>query len=478
MMRRCFARVHRPRRLAAGAAIVAAAIGFAAPSARAGGPLRVHPDNPRYFTDDGSRAILLAGSHTWPNIVDMGPGDPPPAFDFEAHLDWLAGYGHNLTRGWTWEPTRWHTSQMKNRAWRNGDHVVGPQPWLRTGPGLAADGRPKFDLERLDPEYLRRLEDRVGRAGSRGIFMSVMLFEGYGVQFQKEAWANHPFNPANNVNGIDADLDGDSKGIEVHQLVQPRVTRLQEAYVRRVVETLNRFDNLLYEIGNETHPSSTEFQYHMIRFVKEVEAVLPKQHPVGMTYQNKRGKNETLFASPADWVSPNSAGGFRDDPPDMAGRKVVIADTDHLWGVGGDVAWVWKTVTAGNNLLFMDTYDGRVLGARRDEEFDPVRRALGAAVALGRELDLAASRPDRDAASTGHCLAQPGEWYLVFSPEGGGFSIDLTGDSRRFTAAWLDPAGAGRAAGGEVEGGGVRTLAPPSGGPALLLLRRPADGSQ
>jgi len=471
MMHRCCGRVHRLRRSAAWAASVALALGFAVPAARASGPLRVHPDNPRYFTDDGGRAILLAGSHTWPNVVDMGPGDPPPAFDFEAHLDWLAGYGHNLTRGWTWEPTRWHTSQMKNRAWRNGDHVVGPQPWLRTGPGLAADGRPKFDLERLDPEYLGRLEHRVGLAGSRGIFMSVMLFEGYGVQFQKEAWANHPFNPANNVNGIDADLDGDGKGIEVHQLGQPRVTRLQEAYVRRLVEALNRFDNLLYEIGNEIHPSSTEFQYHMIRFVKEVEAGLPKQHPVGMTYQNKRGKNETLFASPADWVSPNPDGGFRDDPPDMAGRKVVIADTDHLWGVGGDVAWVWKTVTSGNNLLFMDTYDGRVLGVRRDEEFDPVRRALGAAVALGRELDLAASRPDREAASTGHCLAERGEWYLVFAPDGEAFSVDLTGDSRRFTAAWLDPAGAGRVAGGEVEGGGVRTMTPPAAGAALLLLR-------
>ena len=94
-----------------------------------------------------------------------------------------------------------------------------PRPaWRRTGPGLAADGKPRFDLEQLEPEYLRRLEARVDLAGRRGIYMSVMLFEGYGVQFQKEAWANHPFNPANNVNGIDGDRDGDGKGIEMHQL--------------------------------------------------------------------------------------------------------------------------------------------------------------------------------------------------------------------------------------------------------------------
>jgi hypothetical protein len=235
MMHRCLGRVRRLRRLAAGAAIVAAAIGFLLPPARAAGPLRVHPDNPRYFADDGGRAILLAGSHTWPNVVDMGPGDPPPAFDFEAHLVWLAGYGHKLTRGWTWEPTRWHTSGMKN--------------------------------------------------------------------------------PANNVNGIDADVDGDGKGIEVHQLVQPRVTRLQEAYVRRIVETLNRFDNLLYEIGNETHPCSVDFQYHMTRFVKEVEAGLPKQHPVGMP-QGGRKEN----ADAAGWASGPPAA-----PPAVTGIETLFS---------------------------------------------------------------------------------------------------------------------------------------------------------
>ncbi len=31
------------------------------------------------------------------------------------------------------------------------------------------------------------------------------------------------------------------------------------------------FYNVLYEIGNETHPSSTEWQYHMIRFIHEYE---------------------------------------------------------------------------------------------------------------------------------------------------------------------------------------------------------------
>jgi hypothetical protein len=45
------------------------------------GPLRVHPDNPRYFTDGSGQVIYLTGSHTWSNLVDIGPTDPPPKFD-------------------------------------------------------------------------------------------------------------------------------------------------------------------------------------------------------------------------------------------------------------------------------------------------------------------------------------------------------------------------------------------------------------
>src|SRR5687767_441463 len=43
-------------------------------STRAHGPLRIHPNNPRYFTNgstnaDGSlKAVYLTGSHTWTNL--------------------------------------------------------------------------------------------------------------------------------------------------------------------------------------------------------------------------------------------------------------------------------------------------------------------------------------------------------------------------------------------------------------------------
>ena len=191
-----------------------------------------------------------------------------------------------------------------------------------------------------------------------------------------------------------------------------------------MIDTVNGFDNVLYEISNENHPPSTQWQYHMIRFIKDYERTKPQQHPVGMTFQYKGGSNQTLFDSPADWVSPNPDGGYRDDPPPADGRKVVLSDTDHLWGIGGNLAWVWKSFTRGYNPIFMDPYDGDILGNRFDPKWDPIRRSMGYTLRYARRMDLAQMRPAGEAASTKYCLANPGRQYLVYKP-GAGDSVTV-----------------------------------------------------
>ena len=151
-------------------------------------------------------------------------------------------------------------------------------------------------------------------AGERGIYVSVMLFEGHGLHASDTPWCwdGHPLNVRNNVNGIDGDPDGDGRGIETQTLQIPAVTAVQEAYVRKVVDTVNDLDNVLYEIVNESGAYSTDWQYHLVRLIHDCEKGKPQQHPVGMTFQwagRRRGKNQTLFDSPADWVSPNPDGG-------------------------------------------------------------------------------------------------------------------------------------------------------------------------
>ncbi|MBI2302703.1 MAG: hypothetical protein HYU66_27670 [Armatimonadetes bacterium] len=458
-----------------GLGLVALAVG-AAP-----GPLHVSADNPRYFADPSGRCVYLVGAHTWSNLKDMGPTDPPTAFDYERHLDFLAEHHHNFIRLWHWELTRYGYGGKTTYAT--------PFPWPLTGPGEALDGKPRFDLAQLDPAYFERLRQRVAMAGERGIYVSVMLFEGHGLHASDAPWCwdGHPFNARNNVNGIDGDPNHDGRGTEIQTLAIPAVTALQEVYVRKVLDTLDDLDNVLYEIVNESGAYSTEWQYYLIRLIHEHERGLPKQHPVGMTFQYHRatpGTNQGLFDSPAEWISPNPQGGWRDDPPPADGRKVILNDTDHLWGLGGNVDWVWKSFLRGCNPLFMDPYHiagDLATGARTwtdhlgrprdtDPRWDPVRDALGQTLRVAERMDLRRAVPHGELASTGWCLADPGREYAVYLPAGGEVTVDLTAAAGALDVTWFHATGGDGVAGGTVEGGARRALKAPFDGAAAALL--------
>ncbi len=523
-------------------------------AARASAPglLRVHPTNPRYFTDgtknaDGAlKAIYLTGSHTWNNLVDMDKADPPAPFDFEAYLDFLQRYGHNFIRLWTWDSVTWD-SRANGKIGKDFVHHVAPLPWARTGPdnrgegvpplrdagilpairgrdalatkeqgqgvpnakyrvgephdalATALDGKPKFDLTKFNPEYFDRLRTRVRAAGERGIYVSVMLFEGWGLSHANrriktaDGWAyrSHPFHPDNNINGITGDLNGDGNVLEVHSLASGVINALQAAYIHKVVDTVNDLDNVLYEVINEG--GNQEWDWWVVKTIKDYEQTKPKQHPVGITGHGGE-RIATMLASPADWISPGGQDGYRDPAPAWEGRKVSLLDTDHIWGVGGNHGWVWRSFLRGHNPIFMDPYDGSILGDRRGEgvppsnrgqdardtdkarmaspQFEPLRRNMGHTLRYARKVNLAAMTPQGELASTGFCLADPGKEYLVYLPEGGEATVDLSAVSGSIAVEWFNPRSGETTEGQSISGGRKCSFKPPFDGDAVLYLRR------
>jgi hypothetical protein len=455
---------------------------FVLEAAPAAGPLRVHPTNPRYFTDgtknaDGSlKAVYLTGSHTWNNLVDMDKADPPAPFDFGAYLDFLQRYGHNFIRLWTWDSFAWD-SRANGKLGKDFVHHVAPLPWARTGPGKALDGKPKFDLTKFNPEYFDRLRTRVRAAGERGIYVSVMLFEGWGLSHANhrikdaDGWAyrSHPFHPDNNINGITGDLNGDGNVLEIHSLASDAINVLQAAYIRKVVDTVTDLDNVLYEVINEG--GNQEWDWWVVKTIKDYERTKPKQHPVGITGHGGE-RIATMQMSPADWISPGGQDGYRDPAPAWDGRKVSLLDTDHIWGVGGNHGWVWRSFLRGHNPIFMDPYDGSILGERFDPRFELLRRNLGYALRYARKVNLAAVTPQGELASTGFCLANPGKEYLVYLPEGGEVTVDLAAVSGSVAVEWFNPRSGETTQGQGTAGGGKCSFKPPFDGDAVLYLRR------
>jgi hypothetical protein len=151
---------------------------------------------------------------------------------------------------------------------------------------------------------------------------------------------------SNHINGINGDPSGNDNGEEVHSLTVPAITSLQETYVRKVVDTLNDLDNVLYEISGDAPSSSRQWQYYMINYLKNYEAIKPKQHPVGMSYLYLGSAND-LLASPADWIL---LPGTDTNPPLVVRAKIIFSDMDTMLLGSGSYPMVWKRFLTGRTI--------------------------------------------------------------------------------------------------------------------------------
>ena len=123
---------------------------------------------------------------------------------------------------------------------------------------------------------------------NEGIYVAVMFFDG---------WALHLSPAPDNVEGHpffgpqQRQWGGDSSIVDYQVLpLDPRVQALQEAYIRKVVDTVHDLPNVLWEVANESSGGgsvdelaegwaqrapewgdSTEWQYSVIDVVKRYE---------------------------------------------------------------------------------------------------------------------------------------------------------------------------------------------------------------
>jgi hypothetical protein len=491
-------------------------------------PLSVAKDNPRYFTTTSSgantrRAVFLTGSHIWNSLHDgMGPGaecgGSPEPFDYDGYLDFLIERGHNFIRLWRWE-------NFKSQAAGGSFHLcMTPQPWLRTGPGLAKDGKPKFDLSKFNDAFFDRLRERVRAAGDRRIYVAVMFFEGWALHLSPppDNVEGHPFHAGNNVNGIGITSIKDYQVLPL----DPRVREIQQQYIHKVIDVVQDLPNVLYEVANESSGGgavdrnmaqmlgfgggdlpdwgdSTEWQYWVIDVVKEYESREKyAPHPIGMTMQypvaDQTKVNDVMFESRADWISPGyddeifKGGGhpmapgaapsrWYDNPPAADGRKVIVTDTDHYAPGKGDALWAWKSFLRGHHTILMDfgliggvNQVGAAPGVPPFEAFEPARWAMGDTRRYADRMDLMHAMPRGELSSTGYALANPGREYLVLLPNDSSEPTEVQLEPGDYAVEWhsVTSRETKQADGAKVSTAGKVAFFSPftPGGPAVLYL--------
>ncbi len=492
-------------------------------------PLRVSTTNPRYFTDNSGKAIFLTGSNSGDELEDDA-WNVPNKFNFNdpnlappTYLNFLAGENHNYIRAFVVEHSRF--DPVTNPDFAN--VLANPMPYKRTGPGFARDRELKFTVDsangsEFNPAYfLDRLQLRASQAGSRNppIYMGVMLFQGFSIRNtvppcdpiskqDLDSWFGHPYNVANNVNNVDGDPPPRTEqGLRLLTYGDPNfatINRLQDAYVQHVVQTVSALDNVLYEIINEPPRCPSDkldaWERHIIQVIRAAEPDPATRHPIlrsvygpqGLSNQCPQNDNSYLFANSPPNPDAISPGLFKPDtedyagsangPPASDGTRVIISDTDHLWGdnppdrpnpkIPGatndppfsdqPVNWVWKSLTRGmGGAVFLDPdvvpttcnindpcacVGGPIDTASR---YAPIRQAMGDALAFARKIDLINMTP-QSCSNTGYCLAEaptpsPGTQFLAYapmvSPNDPTIRLTLIGATMgdRFDLTWFNP---------------------------------------
>jgi len=334
-------------------------------------PIRVHPDNPHYYLFHGKPTILITSAEHYGAVVNRG-------FDYRAYLDALKSYRLNYTRiypGFLFEPV--------DKFIKGNTLGVKPQslipPWARSDkPGYSQGGN-LFDLDRWDLEFFKRLRDFVAQAADRGIVVEVCFFN---AQY-KDTWPISPLFHKNNIQGEGRYDFNDAQTLKHSDLV-----RREEAYVRKITQELNGFDNLILEVCDEPTINGTPLGLagpwleHFVELIKKTEGSLPKKHLIAQQVEGPVGGPCDLSAHP----------------------DVAIIVAQYIWDAGGeqmggmlalDVKYsVNKPIELNETFYYPAWYKGDKVAASRVEAWEFMVGGGGSFNHLNGQFTVANPRGD------------------------------------------------------------------------------------
>jgi hypothetical protein len=392
-------------------------------------PIRAHPDNPHYYLFRGRPTVLITSAEHYGAVINR-------AFNYTVYLDSLQSHGLNYTRIYPAafiEPEG--TFHPENTLAPKPGELI--QPWARSDvPGYRSGGN-RFDLDRWDPEYFRRLKDFLSQADARGIVVEVCFFNAQ----NRGSWPMSPLNWNNNIQG---ESHSDYNGVQT--LNHPELFGRQEAFVRRIVQEVNAFDNIILEICDEPFSYGTPrtlagpWINRLVEVVKQTENALPRRHLLGQQIQGPVGGPVDFTAHPDVsvivtqyiWETPDEqVGGMkaldhlynRNKPIDLNETGYYPLSSWYEGDKAGDVrVEAWEFMVGGgssfNNLNAIYTVRDP---AGRSAENVQVLQTMQKLKEFIEGFNFMKMRPDRKFVASGmpdgvfyRGMSEPGEQYALY----------------------------------------------------------------
>ena len=405
-------------------------------------PITLHPDNPHYFLYEDKPAILITSGEHYGAVLNLD-------FDYVPYLDELSVNGLNLTRTFTGayvEPLGAFKIERNTLAPPPGKFIC---PWMRSEtPGYVNSGN-KFDLTKWDEKYFARLKDFLGEAEKRKIIVELALFCPF---YEDMQWNLSPMNPKNNINGI-----GPTDRTHVYTLDQSTgLLEVQEKLVRKIIQELKGYSNLICEICNEPYFGGVtmEWQHHIASIIQNEEKKIPQPHLISQNIANGKLKIE----NPHPAVSVFN---FHYAHPPVAVAQnyhlgKVIGDNETGFDGNADSTYRregWEFILAGgalfNNLDYSFTADHEH-GTFEYPATQPgggtaaLRKQLGILLTFMNDFDYLKMMPDSTLVSglpnkQSQVLAEVGKQYAIYVFGKGPHTFELSAPAGNYTVEYIDP---------------------------------------
>ncbi len=410
----------------------------------------------RYVTDPTTgKSVLLAGAYIGTEFQDDVFGDNIRT-NFSKYVEFLKSNNLNFLRLWREETT----GQPSDSNHSN------PMPY--------AGSRGNYNLDQWNQAYFDRMASDVSTADSQGVWSGVMLFNAWSLTSKEcgrggyDLWEGHPFNSANNSNGFNGDANRDGCGFDIQGQTSGSIWNRQIAYVDKVIDTVNQYDRVIYEVSNEGsggkgEDDSNAWQVAIKNHIKDYEKSKPKQHRVQIS-EGFGMSGATINAG--DVTSPRAR---IDDLYDGAPiQKVTLLDTDHgdanefaNAGKNDVVGWVWKNFLHGYNMVIEGDPEGSYSSSYQLNNYSRVIGAMNAARALADRASLKDLSPQSEC-SSGYCLGGTNE-LIAYGGNSATTDVEMGARSGTFTVEHINGATGASVAGTDITAGGKVTITRPSG---------------
>jgi Cellulase (glycosyl hydrolase family 5) len=428
-------------------------------------PLALHPKNPHYFVFHNKPTVLISSGEHYGAVMNTG-------FDYITYLNTLASDGLNVTRtfsGCYHEPGDAFNISHNSMAPEPDKFIC---PWARSKEPGFKEGGNKFDLEKWDENYFARLKKFVAAAQQRNIIVEFTFFCPF---YEESQWLLSPMNSINNINGL-----GNIARTDVYTMHKNgALLTVQEKMVRKIVDELKDFDNIMYEICNEPYFGGValEWQQHIASVISKTEINFLSKHLITQNIANGHSEIEKPFNEVSvfnfHYAMPPVTVALNYD------LNKVIGDNETGFRGNSDSAYrmeAWRFILAGGSLYNNLDYSFAVGHEKGDYKY-PATQPGGGSIALRKQLsylkhfiesfNFINMRPDSVTITGGvpanalfQTLSEPGKQYAIYLYRGTQVNLELTLPAGTYQLEWLNTLS------GKYSG---KTLFKPKSGKAVIV---------